>query len=309
MNSAAKDVRDRGEPQKGSSGLVSRCLILCLFVLLLAASSSEAQMYTPVNIRCGAVIHDEYGNILAGSSAIDASKRNLVQIYWASNSVINPPDYDGLPHPNNAPVAGGRTAIGNLVSPALLMPGRFSAALASPRPPQNSRIFVRVFNAPTVEESSFYADSQLLQVKDNNVLVANIGDTVNPLDPRDDDGDGLNNSWEKSLGTDPNHWDTDGDGVSDHHEFLAGTDGLDEESFFAAVSIAPDSEGHAVLRWASVPGKQYIVQCMDPTVPDWLDYEDVSDVITAHDFETQTTIPHGMTSGRAMYRVRLVIGD
>ena len=43
----------------------------------------------------------------------------------------------------------------------------------------------------------------------------------------DNDGDGLANSDEVQVGTDPNHPDSDRDGASDGQEVNAGTDGLD----------------------------------------------------------------------------------
>jgi thiol-disulfide isomerase/thioredoxin len=45
----------------------------------------------------------------------------------------------------------------------------------------------------------------------------------------DDDGDGLSNGEEESIGTDPSLPDTDADGYSDAQEVHAGTDPLDEE--------------------------------------------------------------------------------
>jgi formylglycine-generating enzyme required for sulfatase activity len=53
-----------------------------------------------------------------------------------------------------------------------------------------------------------------------------------PLDPNgDEDGDGLNNGQELTLGTDPYKKDTDGDGVNDPVEIADGTNPLDPNSF------------------------------------------------------------------------------
>ena len=51
------------------------------------------------------------------------------------------------------------------------------------------------------------------------------------VDPNDTDADGLPNSVEVLLGTNPNRTDTDGDGFSDGHEMVAGTDPLNPNSF------------------------------------------------------------------------------
>ena len=50
--------------------------------------------------------------------------------------------------------------------------------------------------------------------------------TLNPA--ADEDGDGLTNGEEKSIGTDPEKSDTDGDGFSDKREVDAGSDPLDD---------------------------------------------------------------------------------
>ncbi len=46
----------------------------------------------------------------------------------------------------------------------------------------------------------------------------------------DDDGDGLSNSEENSLGTDPNDYDTDADGISDGNEVFMGYNPLSQDS-------------------------------------------------------------------------------
>ena len=42
------------------------------------------------------------------------------------------------------------------------------------------------------------------------------------MNGNDDDGDGLSNTREAELGTDPNLWDTDGDGLNDMEESNTG---------------------------------------------------------------------------------------
>ena len=51
-------------------------------------------------------------------------------------------------------------------------------------------------------------------------------DVVDPIDQADDDNDGLTNSQEAALGTDPYNSDTDGDLLSDGQELFLGTDPL-----------------------------------------------------------------------------------
>jgi len=278
---------------------------LFLVTALFVAIGAQAQMYAPVHIGTAGGICDEFGNLLRGSAAMDAKKRDLVQVLWASNSVIHPPAYDGSPHPDNAPVENGTIGIGHLVTPHQLTPARFAAALSNPRPPQNAKIFVRVFNAPTAGQASFYSDSQLLTVRNNDILIAEFVATTNAIDPRDPDGDGLNNSWEKSLYSDPNKWDSDGDGINDADEFLSGTDLLDSGSLFVTVWLAPDENGNAVLTWDSVPGKIYQIQRTDFGDAS-LSYSNVSSTITADAAQTETTVTNGMSAGTGKYRVRLI---
>lgn len=45
--------------------------------------------------------------------------------------------------------------------------------------------------------------------------------------PKDSDKDGLSDALEKTLGTEPNKWDSDGDNHCDSREYREGTDPLD----------------------------------------------------------------------------------
>lgn len=64
----------------------------------------------------------------------------------------------------------------------------------------------------------------------------------------DDDGDGLPDELEATLGTDPLDADTDGDGFGDGVEHVAGTDPLDPLSHPAATPVPALSGGaHALL--------------------------------------------------------------
>ena len=274
-------------------------------VAFLFTLSVQAQLNIPVAIGTPNPVTDEFGATLKGSASSPTNECDLVQVLWATNG-INPPDVDGTPNTNNPPVAGGISYIGNLTAPDLIDSGLFSVALTDPRPPQNSKIFVRVFNAPTRDAASFYADSQVLTVNGNNTLLVDFTATTNALDPRDNDSDGLNNSWEKSLGGDLSNPDSDGDGMIDGDEFRAGTDLLDENSVFVTVQITANGESHAKVSWDSVVGKSYQVELMNGFEADPVCYTNVSDVITATGTVTETTITNGLMSGMGKFRVRLV---
>jgi hypothetical protein len=81
-----------------------------------------------------------------------------------------------------------------------------------------------------------------------------------PTGNLDSDGDGLTDSEEVLLGTNPGLVDTDGDGWSDGAEVEAGTDPLDPSSFFKIVSVGREANGNATVVWLSAPGKSYLLQ-------------------------------------------------
>lgn len=68
-------------------------------------------------------------------------------------------------------------------------------------------------------------------------------DTTSQNGTGDPDGDGLNNTSEFELGTDPNEADTDGDGFNDGDEVAAGTDPNDASSFPETGGEDTDGDG------------------------------------------------------------------
>ena len=231
---------------------------------LLLGSSSPAQLLTtPLYVGASDAIVNEFGDVLDGQASAPG---DLIQLYQAVNGVIHPPGVDGAPHPDNIPLPGGTSAIGYLAPIGLQEPGMFNLAInGAQRPGDGVDLFVRVFNAAMLEEASFYGDSQLFTVDGNKAFSVVIGAADIPLNPGDDDMDGLNNSFEKSLGTSSSSGDTDGDGAGDLHEFRAGTDGQDANSTFIVGAIHPDGED-VLVSWDSVPGRTYQVEgCADLT--------------------------------------------
>lgn len=78
--------------------------------------------------------------------------------------------------------------------------------------------------------------------------------TVPPVQGRDSDGDGLSDTQEKVLGTNPNNTDTDGDGISDGDEVnTRGTDPLAADSADAG---SPPPGGALVTPSGDVTGDQ-----------------------------------------------------
>jgi hypothetical protein len=269
--------------------------------------ASAADPMTSQRIGVTQSIVDEYGHPLRGTDpAADlfghlVEEGALVQVLHALDGQIHPPGVDGAPHHNNATLMTTRIGLG--VSPTLSTPARFGA-LVAPRPGGSSFIFVRVFNQPKLADASFYGDSQLFQVSSakNPVFLAAITATRTPLDPNDDDGDGLNNSWEKSLGTDPHNPDTDGDGVSDGDERLAGMDALDAESVFQIFNLQPIHGADALLRWSSSPGMTYRVESALAPLDQNPEFTTVTHV-TAAGVVTEVVIEGGLAEQGRSFRV------
>lgn len=279
-----------------------------IFAFFLTSSFGQAPMVSQT-VGVATPIVNEFGRMLKGTeSAADefslpVVEGDLVQILQATDGAIYPPDTSGQPHSNNVVLVN--TRIGQGMSPGLPESGKFGFQL-SPRPGGNSRIFVRVFNAATLDEASFYADSELFTVKSwkNEVFLADITATTIPLDVNDTDGDGLQNSWERSYGTDASVADTDQDGFTDAEEVLAGTDVLDAESFLGIERAY--REGHAlVLQWVSTAGRTYRVEFTPTAFWEHPAYEEVG-VVVASGGVTQYSIPNGLQGQQGCYRVRVV---
>jgi hypothetical protein len=193
-------------------------------------------------IRTELPVYDQMGKMLLGNEpgreelGLEYIRGNRVEILLADIATTYPPLVDGSNDPRNPLL--DVTYIGYGMDPSITHPGMFATSL-TPRPPNGSKIFVRVFNMPSPELASFYSDSQLFTVSwsGDTLFNAVIPHTSNPIDPEDGDNDGLNNSWERWNGSDPGMVDTDGDGVDDKSELLAGTDADNWDSFLQIVAM------------------------------------------------------------------------
>ncbi len=297
--------------------------LLLAALLTLVAHVASAQLTTPLHIGNTNAIANEFGAILPGNAEQPGA---FVQLLWTTNNTIYPPDTTGQPDPRNTPLTNGTTAIGRSTAPWLPDTGLFSLSLASPRP-TSGKLFVRVFNKPTIEESSFYADSQIFTINGNQKFIAHVGPTTNALDTADDDNDGLHNSWEKSYGSDPNNPDTDGDGITDGdehalglhpaladtdhdgmndgHELRAGTDPTDPTSYLGLAALIPQSNNLQVT-WATIPGRAYQIEA----APGLLNttFSNLTGTIpAAPGTHTTTTLTNALSNPQPLIiRVRLV---
>jgi hypothetical protein len=212
-----------------------------VLLLLVFPVFVEARMVTPLHITVAEPIINEQGVVIQGNALMPLEERPLVQVLGADAGAL-PPNFYGHPDPQN-PVLQ-EVGIGSLISPALERPGLFGAALANPRP-TSGQVFVRVFNAPTIEESLFYADSQVLTVDStNSVLFAEFGSLTNQIDDAANrvDENGLNLLWKLETFGDAYmdiHADLDGDGTTVWEEYIAGTDMNDSGDVFILTQMRP----------------------------------------------------------------------
>lgn len=279
-----------------------------LALAALGASTALGALQTPLHIGNTNAVSDERGQQLTGTDTAAALfghavvTGDLVQVLRTYNGQIDAPDTNGIPTgTNNVVVATSR--IGRGVDPALGPTGLFGMTLPTY---DGGPVFVRVFNAPEIAQASFFANSQVYtSTAAYSVFVPNIG-AVQAIDSGDSDADALVNSWEKSLGSNPDAFDSDGDGVGDNAEFRAGTDVADAGSYLSMVGMLPDTSGHTIVYWASVSGKTYQVQYSTNGLADSASFVDLNTPVAATGSLSQTTHTNGLLQPDRSYRVRLV---
>lgn len=126
------------------------------------------------------------------------------------------------------------------------------------------------------------------------------------IDDVDTDEDGLTDSEEAALGTDPNNPDSDGDGLSDGAEALAGTDPLDARSFLQITTVAHTEGGEITLTWSSADERTYRLE--SSTTLEEADWQVVpgAEAVSATGAQTSFTDTNVEAAHVRFYRVVLV---
>lgn len=293
---------------------------ISLLATVLVSSGTWGGIVQPWYVGNVIPVRDAFGRPMAGSPLPhEAAGRCLVEIRIATDGYVRPPGTNGVAHPFNpllAPNSAG--GIGENVETA--DSGLFCMSFSA-RPSVGTLVFARAYDAPTAAEASFYVDSPLTAVPASGGSLVLAFGAVQPLDPGDDDGDGLNNSWERTLGTDDRPAaDYDDDGMLDLHEMLAGTDPTDAASLLELGGVrtetnVPGYDPQARLlrvRWPAVPGKSYQVEAAERIGPDpetgaETSFHPLGEVVTAGADETVLDVWVDVSGAERMqmYRIRI----
>jgi len=277
---------------------------VAMLVFTCVSFSLQAQI-VPVHFGTKSALYNEFGVLLDGTASAPGA---LVQILDAKLGVF-PPAVSGTPHPDNPVLTSA--FIGQGTDPVAGPLGKVSGSVRMSRSGASVPIYARIFNKPTMEESSFYTDSQVyfIPVEGSSYGVFHIqaSQTDTELDTSDDDGDGLSRSWERSYGTDPENPDSDNDGMLDGHEILAGTDPLDGGSLLMMVELMPAGGGNLLAMWDSVPGKTYQLEYTTSSLTDDNPFADINGPVTAVADMSYTTVTNGTVPPSSNFRVRLVL--
>lgn len=105
------------------------------------------------------------------------------------------------------------------------------------------------------------------------VLMDTLAKTVTAVFSDDADGDGVLNTNEVSLGSNPRNVDSDGDGMEDGEEVLAGTSPTNDASVLAAEFSAEGLTNR--VSWAAVSNRYYQVEYTEDLGRTWIPFGEV----------------------------------
>ena len=284
------------------------------------SSEGRGGVVPPLYVGNRLPVLDEYGRPMRGSPRpAEAGNRCRVEIRTTTTGAVYAPGTNGAASPYN-PLLATNSVGGMGANVETADSGLFCLSFQR-RPAAGTLAFARVYDAPTVAEAAFYADTPVAAIPaDGSSLALDFG-AIRPLDPGDADGDGLNNSWERALGTaDRPAADYDGDGMLDLNEMLAGTDPTDAASLLALCGAWTETNvpGYDPLarllhvQWPAVPGKSYRLEAAvspgsDPETGAAPVFAPLGDVVTAGADETLLDVWIDVSGAERMqvYRIRI----
>jgi hypothetical protein len=266
---------------------------------------------------------DPFGRPMRGTHlAADGAFQSRVELRTTPDGIVRPPFTNGTSHVYHPLVS--IDSFGNVGLNAFGRDSGLFCFSLNKRPDPNTVLFGRVYNAPTVDAATFYADSYpvAMPAAADTALVLTFRE-ARPINTNGwaYPGDPFTVSHAELLGIDDRRTDDyDGDGFSNWHEWLAGTAPDDPDSNLSFQLVrrerdlpAPagtDEAGEAPVRvrWRSVPGKRYQLEYVPTLLGDQV-FMPVGPVVTAepgeYEIDMLAEIPEGAVAGS--YRVRLVV--
>ena len=218
--------------------------------------AQSVKMPLPLSIRTPVV--DEFSQPLSGADG------DLVHVLAYGAGIQPPNPFSGEPHPDNAVLFTSRIGAGMIRTTQ--RDGRFSTAII-PRPDQP--FFVRVYNAPSTAEASFYEDSDIYapHLLYDTSFEPQLTATTNPINSAIG-VDGLSVSLKESLGLNPYASDSDGDGIDDRDELAVGTNPSDHTDFIPPVFLHTMPGGQVSARMQASPPDASMLQMLSAALPD-----------------------------------------
>lgn len=255
-------------------------------VLLLPLPAVPAQELRRFDVTASVGIRNANGTLLPGSNPDVTGDTNgcLVQILTVGlNGSADLPAATGAPGGDDLVFA--TTTIGKGIAPNVPLSGRLSDSIY-PAPANGTRVYARVFNAPTLAGATRWGQSASFLVAGAAVM------DISPL--------GLG-ATTQSVGVNPTLVDSDNDGRSDYEELVANTNPLDDQDGLSAGPFTLTA-GNASVPVQGRAGRHYTLQ----RALDLLNWQDIG-ATQAVTVGTSLLLadPNPPVSEKAFYRVRV----